>query len=75
MIALIRINNLSDFNSYREQIPATHEPYGGELRFRSVNLMRLDDENVLGDFSQVAFTWFPTQAAMTGWHESDQYRD
>jgi hypothetical protein len=37
--------------------------------------MRLDDENVLGDFSQVAFTWFPTQAAMTGWHESDQYRD
>ena len=35
----------------------------------------LDDENGLGDFSQVALFWFPTQAAMTDWYESDAYHD
>ena len=37
--------------------------------------MTLDDENGLGDFSQVALFWFPTQAAMTDWYESDAYHD
>ena len=75
MIALIRINNLSDFNAYREQVPATLEPYSGELRFRSEKPITLDDENGLGDFSQVALFRFPTQAAMTEWYESDTYND
>ena len=48
MIALIRINNLSDFNSYRQQVRAALEPYGGELRFQSEKPMTLDDENGLG---------------------------
>lgn len=60
MIALIRINNFPDFNAYREQVPATLEPCGGELRFRSEKPITLDDENGLGDFSQVALFWFPT---------------
>ena len=73
MIALIRINNFPDFNAYREQVPATLEPCGGELRFRSEKPITLDDEYGLGDFSQVALFWFPTQAAMTDWYESDAY--
>ena len=73
MIALIRVNNLADFNHYREQVPATLEPYGGEIRFRAEKPMTLDDENGLGDFSQIALFWFPTATAMTDWYESDAY--
>ena len=62
MIALILVKNLSDFNSYRQQVPATLEPYGGEIRFRAEKPMTLDDENGLGDFSQVALFWFPALA-------------
>ena len=50
MIALIRVKNPSDFNRYREQVPATLEPYGGEIRFRGEKPMTLDEENGLGDF-------------------------
>ena len=75
MIALIRVKNQSDFNSYRQQVPATLEPYGGEIRFRAEKPITLDDENGLGDFSQVALFWFPTVDAMTNWYESDAYHD
>ena len=75
MIALIRVNNLADFNHYREQVPATLEPYGGEIRFRAEKPMTLDDENGLGDFAQIALFWFPTATAMTDWYESDAYHD
>ena len=75
MIALIRVNNLADFNHYREQVPATLEPYGGEIRFRTEKPMTLDDENGFGDFSQIALFWFSTATAMTDWYESDAYHD
>ncbi len=75
MIALIRVNNLADFDHYREQVPATLEPYGGEIRFRAEKLMTLDDENGLGDFSQIALFWFPTATAMADRYESDAYHD
>ena len=75
MIALIRVDNLADFDHYREQVPATLEPYGGEIRFRAEKLMTLDDENGLGDFSQIALFWFPTATAMADRYESDAYHD
>ena len=75
MIALIRVNNLADFNHYREQVPATLEPYGGEIRFRAEKPMTLDGENGLGDFLQIALFWFPTAIAITDWYESDAYHD
>jgi uncharacterized protein (DUF1330 family) len=75
MIALIRVNNMSDFDSYRQQVPATLEPYDGEIRFRAEKPMTLVDENGLGDFSQVALFRFPTADAMTNWYESDAYHD
>ena len=75
MIALIRVNNLADFNHYREQVPATLEPYGGEILFRAEKPMTLDDENGFGDFSQIALFWFSTATAMTDWYESDAYHD
>ena len=44
MIALIRVNNLPNFYHYREQVPATLETYGGEIRFRAEKPMTLGDE-------------------------------
>ena len=75
MIALIRIHNFSEFARYRELVPATLEPFNGELRFRAERPITLDDENELGDFSQIALFWFPTKADMIGWYESDAYHD
>lgn len=75
MIALIRIRNASDYARYREAVPATLEPFGGELRFRAESPITLDDENGLGDFSQVALFWFPDTASMMAWYESDAYHD
>ena len=75
MIALIRLNNLADFNHYQKQVPATLEPYGGEIRFRAERPMTLDDENGLGDFSQIALFWFPTATAITEQYESDACHD
>ena len=54
MIALIRVKNRDDFNKYRELVPATLEPYGGEIRLRADGPVTLTDENDLGDFSQIA---------------------
>ena len=75
MIALIRVYNLADINHYREQVPATLEPYGGEIGFSAERRMTLDDENGLGDFSQIALFWFRTATAMTKWCHSDAYHD
>ena len=75
MIALIRVNNLADFDHYREQVPATLEPYSGEIRFRAEMPMTLVDVNGLGDFSQITLFWFPTATAMADRYESDAYHD
>ena len=37
--------------------------------------MALDDENGLGDFSQIALFWFPTATVITDSYESDAYFD
>ena len=59
----------------RERVAEILEPFGGELRFLAETPMTLDDENGLGDFSQVALFWFPTKDAMVGRYESDAYHD
>ena len=75
MIALIRVKNRDDLNKYRELVPATLEPYGGEIRLRADGPVTLTDENDLGDFSQIALLWFPTADEMTGWYQSAAYND
>ncbi len=75
MIALIRVNNLADFDHYREQVSATVEPYGGGIRFRAEEPITLDDENGLGDISQIALFWFPTSTVTADRYESDAYHD
>ena len=75
MIALIRVKNRDDLNKYRELVPATLEPYGGEIRLRADGPVTLTDENDLGDFSQIALLWFPTADVMTDWYQSAAYND
>jgi len=75
MIALIRVKNRDDFNKYRELVPATLEPYGGEIRLRADGPVTLTDENDLGDFWHIVQLWFPTADAMTGWYQSAAYND
>ncbi|MBU29085.1 MAG: hypothetical protein CMD54_03100 [Gammaproteobacteria bacterium] len=75
MIALIRVNSLVDFESYRAKVPATLEPYGGEIKFRAKNITTLVDENELGGFSQIALLRFPSQDDMNDWYASDAYQN
>ena len=73
MIALIRINSLVDFESYRAKVLATLKPYRGEIRFRAEKIVTLVDENELGGFSQIALFSFPSQEDMNDWYASDAY--
>ena len=73
MIALIRINSLVDFESYRAKVPATLEPYRGEIRFRAEKIVTLVDENELGGFSQIALVSFSSQEDVNDWYASDAY--
>ena len=75
MIALIRIKNSVLFSEYRARVPETLEPYGGSLQFRANASLTLDDENHLGDFSQIALFEFPSETACRDWYESDAYHD
>ena len=73
MIALIRINSLVDFESYRVRVPAALEPYEGEIRFRAETIVTLVDENELGSFSQIALFSVSGQDDMSDWYASDAY--
>ena len=73
MIALIWINSLVDFESYRAKVPATLEPYEGEIRFRAETIVTLVDENELGGFSQIALFSVPSQDGMSDWYASEAY--
>lgn len=75
MIALIRINSLVDFESYRAKVPATLKPHGGEVIFRSEKIVTLVDENEFGGFSQIALFSFPSQKRMNDWYRSDMYHN
>lgn len=75
MIALIRINSLVDFESYRSKVPVTLKPYGGEIIFRAEKIVTLVDENDLGGFSQIALFSFPSQEHMNDWYTSDTYHN
>tara|TARA_B100000989_G_scaffold263170_1_gene214933 strand:- start:174 stop:416 length:243 start_codon:yes stop_codon:yes gene_type:complete len=39
-------------------------------KYRAEELVTLDDENGLGDVSQIALFWFLTAEAMADWHQS-----
>lgn len=73
MIALIRINNLTEFKTYRAKVAATLEPFGGEIQFKAKKIVTLVDENELGSFSQIAFFSFPSQENINKWYASDEY--
>ena len=73
MIALIRINSLVDFESYRAKVAATLESYGGEIRFRAEKIVTLVDENELGGFSQIALVSFSSQEDVNDWYASGAY--
>ena len=73
IIALIWINSLVDFESYRAKVAATLESYGGEIRFRTEKIITLVDENELGGFSQIALVSFSSQEDVNDWYASDAY--
>ena len=75
MIALIWINSLVDFESYRAKVLATLKSYGGEIMFRAEKIVTLVDENKLGGFSQIALFRFPSQKRMNDWYRSDVYHN
>ena len=75
MIALIWINSLVDFESYRAKVPATLEPYEGEIRFRAETIVTLVDENELEYFSQIALLRAPNQGDMDDLYVSEAYRN
>ncbi|AKH20009.1 DUF1330 domain-containing protein [Sedimenticola thiotaurini] len=71
VIGHITVKDADKWSQYREQVPATLEPWGAELLLRA-NLARvLDGTHAHTDTVVIRF---PDLAAANGWHESAAYQ-
>ena len=71
LIGHITIKNIEKWNNYRTQVPASIEPWGGELVFRGSLSSVLS-----GDFKHkdTVVIRFPDLQALNNWHNSPQYQ-
>lgn len=70
-IGHIRIKDPAKWIEYRDQVPATLAPWGGEIVFRG---RRLDVLNGEHGYSDVVVLRFPDAEAVAGWHASPAYQ-
>lgn len=71
LIGHITIKDAGKWAAYRSQVPATLEPWGGELVFRGQRVAVLAGEHPHTD---VVVIRFPSREAIAGWHSSAAYQ-
>lgn len=71
LVGQISIKNMDKWVSYRDQVPATLEPWSGEITFRGKLAAVLAGEHPHTDIVVIRF---PNQAALDGWHHSSAYQ-
>lgn len=74
VVGHIRVRDASAFARYREQVPATLEPWGGEVVVRGGNGELIDGEGSAEGAEDVVVLRFPSREAALGWHGSDAYQ-
>lgn len=70
-IGHIRVKDAAKWAEYRDKVPATLAPWGGELVFRGKLLAVLGGEHRHTD---TVVLKFPSAEALTAWHGSTAYQ-
>ena len=71
VIGHIRVKDPAKWIEYRDQVPETLTPWGGEIIFRG---RCLDVLNGAHAYTDVVVLRFPDAAAVAGWHASPAYQ-
>ncbi len=71
VIGQITVKNPELWAEYRDQVPATLSPWGGELVFRGKQVAALSGENPHPDIVVIRF---PSVAAANSWFSSPAYQ-
>lgn len=72
VVGRIHVKDPEQWAEYRRRVPATLEPWGGELMLRGRQGVVLSGEE---PHSDLVVLRFPDMAAATGWHDSVAYRE
>jgi uncharacterized protein (DUF1330 family) len=70
-VGQITVKNPEQWVEYRDQVPATLAPYGGEVVFRGNQLAALAGQNPYPDIVVIRF---PTMTALNNWFSSPAYQ-
>ena len=71
VIGHITVKNADKWSEYRSKVPATLEPWGGELVFRGSLSSLLSGNHKHSDTVVIRF---PDLQSLTDWHTSPQYQ-
>lgn len=71
LIGHITVKDPEKWSEYRSKVPATLEPWGGDLVFRGSLTTVLAGRHSHGDTVVIRF---PDIASLTGWYSSSQYQ-
>jgi len=71
LVGHITVKDPGKWAEYRNQVPATLQPWGAELVLRGKRVAILAGEHSHAD---VVLIRFPSQEAITGWHSSATYQ-
>lgn len=72
IVVQIEITDPETFETYRAQVPATLEPYGGEYIVRGGDMEILEGEWAT---PRCVILRFPDMDAAKAWHASTEYQD
>ena len=70
-VGQITVKNPEQWVEYRDQVPATLTPHGGEVVFRGNQLAALAGQNPHPDIVVIRF---PTMTALNNWFSSPAYQ-
>lgn len=70
-IGHITVKNEAKWSEYRSRLPATLEPWGGEVMFRGRLVSVLSGDH---QYTATVVLRFPDLQALNGWHSSPQYQ-
>jgi uncharacterized protein (DUF1330 family) len=71
VIGHLTVKNAEKWAKYRNQVPATLEPWGAELILRGKRIAILAGEH---PHSDIVVIRFPDKAAASSWHSSPAYQ-
>lgn len=71
LVGHITVKNAEKWIKYRDQVPATLEPWGAEITFRGKRVATFSGDRTHDD---IVVIQFPNKEAVDSWHSSPAYQ-